>query len=128
MKIPEDLKYTREHEWIQVEGGIGAVGITDYAQSQLGDIVFVELPAVGAHVRRDEGAGTIEAVKTVADLFAPISGQVIEVNASLEGAPEKVNGDPYGEGWMFKVALEDAEELDELLDAADYEKLIEEQA
>lgn len=128
MNIPEDLKYTREHEWVLIEEGAGTVGITDYAQSELGDIVFVELPQVGTRIEKDGPAGTIEAVKTVADLYAPVTGEVIEVNQRLEETPEKVNAEPYGEGWIFKVAVEDAEELDSLLDAAEYAKLIDDQS
>jgi glycine cleavage system H protein len=126
VNIPHDLKYTREHEWVFVEGKTATVGITDYAQSELGDIVFVELPAAGDTVRLNEPAGTIEAVKTVADLFAPVSGEVVEVNEALADEPERVNKDPYGEGWMFKVVLEDPSEVEELLGAGDYKDLLEE--
>ncbi|MBM3319284.1 MAG: glycine cleavage system protein GcvH [Candidatus Eisenbacteria bacterium] len=126
MNVPEDLKYTREHEWVLVEGKIATVGITDYAQSELGDIVYLEFPAVGDRVRLSESAGTIEAVKTVADLFAPLSGEVLEVNETLPEEPERVNRDPYGEGWMFKLSIEDPSELEELLGAADYKRLVEE--
>jgi glycine cleavage system H protein len=126
VNIPHDLKYTREHEWVFVEGKTATVGITDYAQSELGDIVFVELPAAGDTVRVNEPAGTIEAVKTVADLFAPVSGEVVEVNEALGDEPERVNKDPYGEGWMFKVVLEDPTELEDLLGAGDYKDLLEE--
>jgi len=126
VNVPEDLKYTREHEWVLVEGKIATVGITDYAQSELGDIVYLEFPAVGDRVRLSESAGTIEAVKTVADLFAPLSGEVLEVNETLPEEPERVNRDPYGEGWMFKLSIEDPSELEELLGAADYKRLVEE--
>ncbi len=126
MNVPEDLKYTREHEWVLVEGKTATVGITDYAQSELGDIVYLEFPAVGERVRMNEPAGEIEAVKTAAELFAPISGEVLEVNETLPEEPERVNRDPYGEGWMFKLSIEDPSELEELLGAADYKSLIEE--
>jgi len=125
VNVPEDLKYTREHEWVLVEGKEATIGITDYAQSELGDVVYVEFPPVGETVRAGEPAGTIEAVKTVADLFAPLSGEVIEVNETLADEPERVNRDPYGEGWMFKVRVEDAADLDDLLGAAGYRKLLE---
>ncbi len=125
MNVPEDLKYTREHEWVLVEGKQATVGITDYAQSELGDIVYVEFPSIGDRVRAGEPAGTIEAVKTVADLFAPVGGEIVEVNEMLTDEPERVNKDPYGEGWMMKLVLEDAADLEDLLDAAGYKRLLE---
>ncbi|MFH1679144.1 MAG: glycine cleavage system protein GcvH [Candidatus Eisenbacteria bacterium] len=126
MNVPVDLKYTREHEWVFVEGKVATVGITDYAQSELGDIVFVEFPGLGERVRANEPAGTIEAVKTVADLFAPVGGEVVEVNEALADEPDRVNRDPYGDGWMFKLSIEDPSELDDLLSAADYKNTLEE--
>jgi glycine cleavage system H protein len=117
---PEDLRYTKDHEWIRVEGERGVVGITHHAQSQLGDVVFVELPAVGRVVKAGEIFGTVESVKTVSDLFAPISGEVLEVNATLKDQPELVNSEPYGGGWMLVVKLTTPGELKGLLDAAGY--------
>ena len=124
MKIPENLKYTNEHEWIRVEGDVAYVGITDYAQSELGEIVFVEIETEGENIAAGNTFGSVEAVKTVSDLFMPVSGEVLEVNPALEAQPELVNSDPYGEGWMIKVAVADAAELDNLLDAAAYAALI----
>ena len=124
MNIPENLKYTNEHEWIRVEGDVAYVGITDYAQSELGEIVFVEIETEGENIAAGNTFGSVEAVKTVSDLFMPVSGEVIEVNPALEAQPELVNSDPYGEGWMIKVAVADAAELDNLLDAAAYAALI----
>ena len=124
MSLPEGLKYTNEHEWVKVEGGTAIIGITDHAQGELGDIIFVEFPELDQEIQKDEPIGTIEAVKTVADLFAPISGTVIEINEALEGSPESVNSDPYGSGWIVKVSLADAGELDELMTADQYGGLI----
>ena len=124
MNIPTELRYTSDHEWAKNEGGVAIVGITDYAQSELGDVVFVELPEVGSHVEKGASFGTIEAVKAVADLFSPVSGEVVEVNALLEDAPETVNKDPYGDGWMVKIKMSDPAEFDGLMDAEAYEKLI----
>lgn len=124
MNFPENLKYTREHEWIRVDGGIGTVGITDYAQGELGDVVFVELPPVGRAVKQRETFGTIEAVKAVSDLYAPVSGSVTEVNKDLTTAAEQVNRDPYGKGWMVKLKLSNPAELGSLLDVAAYKALI----
>lgn len=118
MSIPKDLKYTREHEWISFEDGTATIGITDYAQSELGDVVFVELPEVGDEVIEGESFGTIEAVKTVSDLYSPVNGKVEEINESLEDDPELVNKDPYGDGWMIKVKYEG--EPEDLLSAEDY--------
>jgi glycine cleavage system H protein len=120
MNCPEDLKYTKDHEWIRVEGDTGVVGITEYAQGELGDVVFVELPAVGKTVKRHETFGTIEAVKAVSDLFAPVGGTVLEVNKDLASTPEIVNKDPYGKGWMIKLKIANKADLAELLDAAAY--------
>lgn len=124
MNFPTDLKYTKDHEWIRVEGNEAYVGITDYAQSELGEIVYVDITTEGETVAQEEVFGTIEAVKTVSDLFMPVSGEVVEVNAELEDAPELVNQDAYGKGWLIKIALTDASEVDALLSAAEYEQLI----
>ncbi len=123
-KVPVDLKYTREHEWAKVEGDRARIGITDFAQEQLGDVVFVELPKVGARVTAMQSFGVVESVKAVSDLFAPLSGEVVEVNGELPKKPETVNADPYGQGWMIVVRYADAKELDTLMSAAEYEKLI----
>ncbi len=124
MSVPSDLKYTKDHEWVRVDGDIATVGITDFAQSELGDIVYVEVETVDETLDKDEVFGTVEAVKTVSDLFLPLSGEIIEFNESLESEPEKVNSDPYGEGWMVKVKFSNPEELDELLDDAGYKASI----
>ena len=121
MNIPSNLKYSKDHEWVKVDGNIATIGITDFAQSQLGDIVFVDIQTEGEELEAGEVFGAIEAVKTVADGLMPVSGKVIEVNAELEGAPESVNTDPYGAGWMIKVEMSNPAEYDELLDAAAYE-------
>ena len=123
-KVPADLKYTREHEWAKVEGDRARIGITDFAQEQLGDVVFVELPKVGARVTAMQSFGVVESVKAVSDLFAPLSGEVVEVNDELAKKPETVNADPYGQGWMILVKYADARELDTLMSASEYEKLI----
>lgn len=125
MNVPEELKYTKEHEWLKAEDGVATVGITDYAQSELGDIVFVELPQVGDTVSQGEPFGTIEAVKTVADLFSPVSGEVSELNPKIEEDPAVMNKDPYGEGWMMKIKMSDASQADSLLSPTDYRALIE---
>ncbi|MGM9746193.1 MAG: glycine cleavage system protein GcvH [Paludibacteraceae bacterium] len=124
MNIPDNLKYTNEHEWIRVDGDVAYVGITDYAQGELGEIVFVEIETAGETIAAGETFGSVEAVKTVSDLFMPVSGEVLEVNPALEAQPELVNSDPYGEGWMIKVSVDDPAELDRLLDAAAYAALI----
>ncbi len=124
MDVPENLKYTDEHEWIAVDGDIATIGITDYAQGELGDLVFVELPEVGDEIIQGNSFGTVEAVKAVSDLFAPVSGSVTEVNELLAADPETVNKDPYGDGWMIKVKMSNPGELDDLLDAATYKNLI----
>jgi len=124
VNVPVDLKYTKEHEWVKVEGNIATVGITDWAQGELGDIVFVELPAAGLAVAQMETFGTIEAVKAVSDLFSPVTGKVTEVNAALEDEPMLINRDPYGEGWMIKVEVADASQLEQLLDAGAYKELL----
>jgi len=124
MNIPANLKYTKDHEWILIEGDIATVGITDFAQGELGDIVYVEVETLDETLDKDEVFGTVEAVKTVSDLFLPLSGEIIEFNESLESEPEKVNTDPYGEGWMIKLKLTDPSEIDELLDEAAYKELV----
>ena len=124
MSIPANLKYTKEHEWVRVEGDVAYVGITDYAQSELGEIVFVEVETVGESLAVGEVFGTVEAVKTVSELFLPVDGEVLEFNTALEDAPELVNEDPYGKGWMVKLSVADAAQLDGLLSATDYETLI----
>jgi len=124
VEIQKDCLYTKEHEWIRVKANVATIGITDFAQSELGDIVFVEFPEVDSEVAQFDTFGTIEAVKTVADLYAPVSGTVTEVNDALEDQPEKVNQDPYGDGWLVKIKLSNSSELEELISAAAYEKLI----
>lgn len=125
MSYPKDLKYTREHEWVKDNGdGTATVGITEFAQGELGDVVFVELHDVDTELAQDDAFGTIEAVKTVSDLFAPVSGKILEHNERLEDEPEVVNSDPYGEGWMIKMTINDASELDNLMDAEAYQKII----
>ena len=124
MNIPTELKYTKDHEWIRLEGDTAVIGITDYAQDQLGDIVYVEIETEGETLDHEEVFGTVEAVKTVSDLFMPIAGEVIEFNSALEDNPALVNEDPYGEGWMIKVKVSDSSELSALLDAAAYQDLI----
>ncbi len=125
MVSPSELKYTKEHEWVRVDGDSGTIGITDYAQDQLGDIVFLELPAVGAAISAAQKFGEIESVKAVSELFAPVSGEVTETNDGLADSPESVNDDPYGDGWLVKVRLSEAAELDQLLSSDQYEALIE---
>jgi glycine cleavage system H protein len=124
MNFPDNLKYTNDHEWIRVEGNIGWVGITDYAQGELGDVVYVELPAVGSKVVQGKSFGTIEAVKAVSDMYAPVSGSIVEVNKALEKNPELVNKEPYGQGWMVKITVTNPADLAALLDAAAYGALI----
>jgi glycine cleavage system H protein len=123
MNIPANLKYTKDHEWVKVDGNTAVVGITDFAQSELGDIVYVEIETEGETVNREEVFGTVEAVKTVSDLFMPVSGEITEFNSALEQAPELVNKDPYGEGWMIKINLSNPSELSDLLSADEYKKL-----
>lgn len=120
MNIPADLKYTKDHEWVKVEGNIAIVGITDFAQSELGDIVYVEIETEGEELNKEEVFGSVEAVKTVSDLFMPLSGKIIEFNNELESDPEAVNKDPYGKGWMIKIEMKDSSELNNLLSAEDY--------
>lgn len=124
MNFPANLKYTKEHEWVAIEGDVATVGITDFAQSELGDIVFVEIDTVGQTIGRDEVFGTVEAVKTVSDLFMPISGEILEKNAELDNAPEVLNSDPYQAGWMIKIKIANATEIDSLMSADDYKQHI----
>ena len=124
MNFPAELKYTKDHEWVSVDGDVATIGITDFAQSELGDIVFVEIETEGEELDREEVFGSVEAVKTVSDLFMPVSGEVTEMNTKIEESPEVVNSDPYGEGWMIKVKLSDTSELDDLLDVDAYKELI----
>jgi glycine cleavage system H protein len=125
MKIPADLKYTEDHEWVRVEGDTVVVGITDFAQGELGDVVFVEIETEGEELDKGETFGTVEAVKTVSDLFMPVGGEVAEVNEELADEPELVNKDPYGKGWMVKIKMADTSELDDLMSDEDYQKMIE---
>tara|TARA_R110002074_G_scaffold154899_3_gene310593 strand:+ start:234 stop:614 length:381 start_codon:yes stop_codon:yes gene_type:complete len=124
MKIPSELKYTKDHEWIKIEGDIATVGITDFAQGELGDIVYVEVDTLDESLDIEEVFGTVEAVKTVSDLYLPLSGEIVEFNEGLEDEPEKVNTDPYGDGWMIKLKFSDASQADDLLSADDYKALI----
>lgn len=124
MNFPTNIRYTSEHEWIRLEGDVAVIGITDYAQDQLGDIVYIEMPEEGDEFDKDEVFGSIEVVKTVSDLFIPVAGEVVEVNEVLEDEPELVNSDPYGEGWLIKIKPENAADIDELLDAEGYKKVI----
>ena len=124
MNIPSNLKYTNEHEWIKVENDIATVGITDFAQSELGDIVFLELPNVGDVFDKNDIFGTVEAVKTLADLYLPVSGKIVDINSSLEDVPESINKDPYDKGWIVKIQLKDSKEVESLLSYNDYKKLI----
>ena len=124
MNFPENLKYTKDHEWVLVEGNDVTIGITDFAQSELGDIVYVEIESEGDTLDKEQIFGTVEAVKTVSDLFMPVTGKVLSFNKGLESEPEAINKDPYGKGWMIKVQMSDASELDSLLSAADYKKIV----
>lgn len=124
MNIPSELKYTKDHEWIKIEGDIATIGVTDFAQGELGDIVYVDVDTLDETLEIEEVFGSVEAVKTVSDLFMPLSGEVIEFNESLEDAPELVNKDPYGEGWMVKIQMSDVSQVNDLLDAAAYQDLI----
>jgi len=125
MEFPEELKYTEEHEWVLVEGDVATIGITDFAQDQLGDVVFVELPEVGDSVEAGETFGVVESVKAVSDVYAPVSGEVIEINEDLPDEPETLNNSPYDAGWMVKVKLSDSSALDELMDVAAYQEFVE---
>ncbi len=124
MNVPDNLLYTKDHEWLRIEGDFGYVGITDFAQSELGDVVFIEVETVGETLKKEDVFGTIEAVKTVSDMFMPVGGEVLEVNPSLENSPEVVNKDPYGEGWMVRIRITDGEEAGTLLNAEKYKALL----
>lgn len=124
MNIPQDLRYTKEHEWVRLEGDVATIGITDYAQGELGDIVFIEVDTVGESVGAEEVFGTIEAVKTVSDMYAPVAGEVLEFNESLEDEPEAVNSDPYGAGWIIKIRVENPDDVADLLSHEAYGELI----
>jgi glycine cleavage system H protein len=124
MNIPEELKYTEEHEWIRLEGNIATIGITDFAQSELGDIVYIEVDTLDSEINSNDVFGTVEAVKTVSDLFMPVTGKVIEVNSSLEDAPEVVNDDPYGQGWIIKIEVTDPADVENLMSSDNYRNLI----
>lgn len=124
MNIPQELKYTKDHEWVKIDGDVATIGVTDFAQGELGDIVYVEVETVDETLDKEEVFGTVEAVKTVSDLFMPVSGEIIEFNESLEDEPEKVNEDPYGEGWMIKIKMSDPSEADALLSAEDYKEVV----
>jgi glycine cleavage system H protein len=124
MNFPAELKYTKDHEWIKVEGNEATIGITEFAQGELGDIVYIDIASLGKEVGKDEVFGTVEAVKTVSDLFMPVSGTVTEFNSELEGSPELVNQDPYGDGWMVKITITDASQLNELLSADEYKAVV----
>ena len=124
MNFPAELKYTKDHEWIKIEGDTAIVGITEFAQRELGDIVYVDIPSVGKEVAKEETFGTVEAVKTVSDLFMPLSGSVTDINPILDGSPELVNTDPYGEGWMVKISIANSAEIAELLSSEEYQSLI----
>ena len=124
MEFPKELKYSKDHEWLRVEGGNAYIGITDFAQGELGDIVFVDVDTEGDELEKEEVFGSIEAVKTVSDLFMPINGEVLSFNEKLEDEPELINTDPYGEGWVIKIAISDVSELDDLLDASAYQELV----
>jgi glycine cleavage system H protein len=123
MNFPDNLRYTKEHEWVRAEGDVAYIGITEFAQSELGDIVYVEVETVGDNLKQEDVFGTVEAVKTVSDLFMPVSGEVLEVNPSLDSNPELVNKDPYGDGWMVKIRMSDPSQLDDLLSAAQYREV-----
>ncbi len=127
MEFPEDLKYSKQHEWVLLEGNIATIGITDFAQDQLGDIVFVELPAVSDKVSKEDAFGVVESVKAVSDIFAPISGIVMEINDDLPDNPEIINEDPYGDGWLIKIEINDPEEIDELMTSVEYEEFVAEE-
>jgi glycine cleavage system H protein len=124
MNIPQELKYTKDHEWISIEGNVATIGVTDFAQRELGDIVFVDISAIGKELNAGDVFGTVEAVKTVSDLFLPVAGTITEVNSGLESAPEKVNTDPYGDGWMVKMTIKNTEDIATLLDAAAYSSMV----
>jgi glycine cleavage system H protein len=125
---PVDYRYTKDHEWIKIDGSLGTVGVTDYAQHELGDVVFVELPKIGARIKAGESFGSVESVKAVSDIFSPVSGEVTEVNTSLVDAPEKINSDPHGAAWLVRIKLDDPKEADSLMDAGAYQAYVDEKA
>jgi glycine cleavage system H protein len=127
MEFPEDCKYTKQHEWVLVEGNVATVGITDYAQDQLGEVVYVELPAIGDKTSKEDAFGVVESVKAVSDIYAPVTGKVVEVNDDLPDNPVMLNEDPYGDGWLIKIEMSDPDELDELLTAAEYQEYVAEE-
>lgn len=124
MNIPQELKYTKDHEWVKIDGNVATIGVTDFAQGELGDIVYVEVETVGETMEREEVFGTVEAVKTVSDLFLPLAGKIVEFNESLEDTPEKVNTDPYGDGWMVKLQMSNEAEIEDLMSPEEYKELI----
>ena len=124
MNFPKDLKYTKDHEWVKIEGNTGTIGITDFAQKELGDIVYIEVESEGYEIDQNESFGTVEAVKTVSDLFMPLSSKILEFNEELEGTPELANSDPYGDGWIIKIEIKDVAQVDGLMSAEDYQALI----
>ncbi len=124
MSFPEQLRYSSDHEWLKLDGDVATIGITDYAQGELGDVVFVELEAAGSELDKESVFGTVEAVKTVSELFMPVSGEIVEVNEALDANPELVNDDPYGEGWMIKVKVNDTSEVDQMMSAGDYAAMV----
>jgi len=126
MELPDDRRYTKEHEWIKLDGDVATVGITEFAQSELGDVTYIEAPAVGAHLAKGDAFGVVESVKAVSDVYAPVSGEVVEVNSALADAPETVNASPYDDAWMIKLRVANPAELDDLLDAASYEQVVRE--
>lgn len=128
MKVPEDLRYSREHEWISVTDGIGTIGITDYAQEELGDVVFVELPETGSSFQKDGSIASLESVKAVSEVYSPVSGEVTEVNQALEDSPELINDEPYRKGWIARIKLSDEKELDDLMNAEEYREFVEEES
>jgi glycine cleavage system H protein len=125
---PADYRYTKDHEWIKVEGSVGTIGITDYAQHELGDVVFVELPKAGAHIKAGESFGSVESVKAVSDIFSPVSGEIAEINSSLADQPEKINHDPHGAAWLVRIKLDDVKEASSLMDAKAYQTYVDEKA
>ena len=127
MEVPKELRYSKEHEWVAVEDGIARIGVTDYAQEQLGDVVYVELPKVDTSVQKDEPFGVVESVKAVSDIFSPISGTIVQINADLPSSPEMVNEDPYGDAWMIRIQISEPEELEDLMDAEEYVAFVEQE-
>jgi glycine cleavage system H protein len=127
MEVPKELRYSKEHEWVAVEEGIARIGITDYAQEQLGDVVYVELPEADTSVQKDEPFGVVESVKAVSDIFSPVSGMIVQINADLPSSPEMVNDDPYGDAWMIRIQISEPEELEDLMDAEEYLAFVEQE-